>query len=205
MGEPTDTLDLWDYRRRVDSIYRAVRNDPPGAETHERWQMRRSALFAEHPQSPVPPEARSTWGGLDSFAYDPSLRFLAEVEPCESQRFGTDHSGPGSTPLLRFGRVRLRIEDTEAELSLFWIDTYGGGVFLPFRDATNGDTTYGGGRYLLDTVKGADLGNDGATVVIDFNYAYHPSCVHDPRWSCPLAPPENTLPVAITAGERLSS
>jgi hypothetical protein len=66
-------------------------------------------------------------------------------------------------------------------------------------------TAEGGGRYLLDTAKGADLGHEGIRVVIDFNYAYHPSCVHDRRWSCPLAPPENTLPVAITAGERLSS
>jgi len=153
----------------------------------------------------MPADARSTWTGLYYLPYDPSLRLLAEVEPCDPERFGTDHSGPGSTPLIRFGRVRLRIDDAEVALSLFWLDAYGGGAFLPFRDATNGDTTYGGGRYLLDTAKGADLGHEGATVVIDFNYAYHPSCVHDPRWSCPLAPPENRLPVAIRAGERLDS
>jgi uncharacterized protein (DUF1684 family) len=76
-------------------------------------------------------------------------------------------------------------------------------VFLPFRDATSGRTTYGGGRYLLDTAKGADLGTAGTRVVLDFNFAYHPSCVHSAQWSCPLAPPENHLPVAIEAGERL--
>ncbi len=205
MGEPTDTLDLWDYRRRVESIYREVRNESPGAENHERWRIRRTALFAEHPRSPVSPGTRSAWSGLDSFPYDPSVRFLAEVDPCDPERFGTDHSGSGSTPLIRFCRVRFHVDDVEVALSLFWIDTYGGGVFLPFRDITNGDTAYGGGRYLLDTAKGADLGHEGATVVIDFNYAYHPSCVHDPRWSCPLAPPENRLPVAIRAGERLDS
>lgn len=205
MGEPTDTLDLWDYRRRVERIYRQVRNSPPGIDTHDRWRTRRDVLFGTHPQSPVPADARPTWSGLDYFPYDPSLRFQAEVKPCESHRFGADHSGSGSTPLIRFGRVNFRVDDVEAALSLFWIDTYGGGVFLPFRDITNGDTTYGGGRYLLDTAKGTDLGHDGATVVIDFNYAYHPSCVHDSRWSCPLAPLENRLPVAIRAGERLSS
>lgn len=205
MGEPTDTLDLWGFRRTVDGIYREVRNGPPGTETHDRWKARRDVLFGTHPQSPVPADARPTWTGLEYFPHDPSRRLVAVVEPCEPQRFGTDHSGPGSTPLIRFGRVRFRVDDTEVALSLFWIDTYGGGVFLPFRDATNGDTTYGGGRYLLDTAKGADLGHESATVVIDFNYAYHPSCVYDPRWSCPLAPPENRLPVAIRAGERLDS
>ncbi len=205
MGEPGDTLDLWDYRRRVEAIYREVRRGPPGPETHERWRAQLDVLFRTHSQTPLALEAQPGWDGLRYFPYEPGLRFVAVVEACEPRRFGTDHSGPGSTPLTRFGRVNLRVADTDVALSLFWLDTYGGGVFLPFRDATNGDTSYGGGRYLLDTAKGADLGHDGAGVVIDFNYAYHPSCVHDSRWSCPLAPAENTLPVAITAGERLTT
>jgi hypothetical protein len=85
-----------------------------------------------------------------------------------------------------------------------WLNAYGGGVFVPFRDATNGAATYGGGRYLLDTVKGADLGHNGDAMVLDFNYAYHPSCVHSLQWSCPLAPPGNTLDIEVTAGERLA-
>lgn len=76
-------------------------------------------------------------------------------------------------------------------------------MFLPFRDETNGSETYGGGRYLLDTVKGADLGHRADKVVLDFNFSYHPSCVHDHRWSCPLAPPDNHLAIGIEAGERL--
>jgi uncharacterized protein (DUF1684 family) len=83
---------------------------------------------------------------------------------------------------------------------------YAGGLFLPFRDATNGSTTYGAGRYVLDAAKSADLGGDPAagTLVVDLNFAYHPSCAFDPQWSCPLAPPESRLGVAIEAGERLS-
>ena len=99
------------------------------------------------------------------------------------------------------GLVRLPV----GELELYWIDVYGGGLFLPFRDATSGTETYGAGRYLLDTIKGADLGGDAAGLVVDFNYAYHPSCVYDPRWSCPLAPVANRLAVPIRAGERLPS
>ena len=93
--------------------------------------------------------------------------------------------------------------ETEAELTAYWLQEYGGGVFLPFRDATAGSGTYGGGRYLLDTAKGADLGSSGDRVVLDFNFAYHPSCVHDPRWSCPLAPTDNALTMTVNAGERL--
>ena len=74
-------------------------------------------------------------------------------------------------------------------------------MFLPFRDATSGNTTYGGGRYLLDTAKGADLGSAGDALVLDFNFAYHPSCVYDPKWVCPLAPLANRLAVAVEAGE----
>ena len=95
--------------------------------------------------------------------------------------------------LARFG---------DQELELFWLEAYGGGLFLPFRDATGGSETYGGGRYLLDTVKGADLGTEEGRVVLDFNFAYNPSCAYDPKWACPLSPPANRLAVAVRAGEK---
>jgi uncharacterized protein (DUF1684 family) len=66
---------------------------------------------------------------------------------------------------------------------------------------TNASETYQGGRYLIDTIKGADLGWEGEDLVVDFNFAYNPSCAYNERWSCPLPPPENSLPVAIEAGE----
>ena len=82
---------------------------------------------------------------------------------------------------------------------------YAGGLFIPFRDATNGTETYGAGRYLVDAAKSADLGGDPATgtLILDFNFAFQPSCAFDPRWACPLAPPENRLEIPIRAGERL--
>ena len=88
---------------------------------------------------------------------------------------------------------------------VYWIEVYGGGVFVPFRDATSGSETYGAGRYLLDTIKGADLGGEGDRLILDFNYAYNPSCAYDPRWSCPLAPAVNWLQVPIQAGERYTT
>ena len=83
---------------------------------------------------------------------------------------------------------------------------YAGGLFIPFRDATNGHETYGAGRYLIDSAKSADLGGDPAAglLTIDFNFAFQPSCAFDPRWACPLAPPENRLDRPIRAGERIA-
>ena len=73
---------------------------------------------------------------------------------------------------------------------------------LPFADATNGTSTYGGGRYLLDGIKGADLGMTDGRLIVDFNFAYNPSCAYSPAWVCPLAQAENRIPNAIAAGEK---
>ena len=108
-------------------------------------------------------------------------------------------SDGGVIPFVLFGAIDLDV----GSLEVFWLDAYSGGVFLPFRDATAGKTTYGGGRYLLDTAKSADLGAIGDELVLDFNFAYHPSCHYDPKWVCPLAPLGNRLEVAIEAGERM--
>jgi uncharacterized protein (DUF1684 family) len=114
-----------------------------------------------------------------------------------------------SLSFSRIGRVRLPFPDGERTLSVFWMAGYSGGVFIPFRDATNGIETYAAGRYLVDGAKGADLGatpgaNPGEwALILDFNFATQPSCAFDPRWACPLAPPENRLDLPIRAGERL--
>jgi uncharacterized protein (DUF1684 family) len=76
-------------------------------------------------------------------------------------------------------------------------------LFVPVKDASAGADggTYGGGRYLVDTVKGADLGTRNGSLVLDFNFAYNPSCAYDPAWACPLAQRGNTVEVAIPVGE----
>lgn len=105
---------------------------------------------------------------------------------------------------MRFTRfARARMDDLS--LDLFWLDSYGGGLFVPFADATSGKESYGAGRYVLDTIKGADLGTEDGLLVLDLNFAYQPSCSYDPRWTCPLALPGSRLDVAVHAGERLSS
>jgi uncharacterized protein (DUF1684 family) len=199
----TDALDLWDYRRQVNEMYRWVRQGGAGQETWTEWIAARDALFAKHPQSPI--EDRETFAGLPYFDHDPSWRTTGRFTPVADQEAILEHSGEGSTRFLIIGTVTFELAGRDCRLDVLWLDAYGGGIFLPFRDATNGDSTYGGGRYLLDTAKGADLGHESHQIILDFNYAYHPSCVHAYRWSCPLAPPANRLELVVEAGERLAT
>jgi uncharacterized protein (DUF1684 family) len=194
------SLTLLDWRRRVAALYAAVRAeagaDPEGALA--RFRAARDRLFAEHPDSPLTADKRTAFPGIPYWPYDPALRFEVEVGPAPAERLTAISSTGDPYPLDRIGRVSLPM----GTLDVYWVAVYGGGVFLPFRDATSGKESYGGGRYLLDTVKGADLGGSAGRLVVDFNYAYNPSCAYDPRWSCPLAPPANRLTVPILAGER---
>jgi uncharacterized protein (DUF1684 family) len=102
--------------------------------------------------------------------------------------------------MQRAGVVRFPWMAAEQRLTLFRLLGYGGGLFLPFRDKS--ELSYQGTRYLLDTIKGADQGMEQGKLVVDFNFAYNPSCAYHPRWICPLAPAENWLGVAINAGEQ---
>ena len=162
----------------------------------------RRALPAS-PAIALPEEARDGFNGLDFYPYDPALRVLAgvvAVDP-ESARIGA--SSGLSIGFERFGRTCFELLGESRTLDLYWLAAYGGGVFLPFADSTNGNQTYPAGRYLLDTVKGADLGGVDGRLVLDFNFSYKPSCAYDSRWVCPLTPRANRLGVAIRAGERL--
>jgi len=214
-GSAADRLSLADWRRTIATLYADVRGmsmtDPAIALAH--WRAVRERLFREHPQSPVPAAARAAFEARH-FDHDPRLRFQATVEAAPPPEPGTlplalPNSGSDTLSFSRIGRVRLPFPDGERTLSVFWMAGYAGGVFIPFRDATNGTETYAAGRYLIDSAKGADLGatpsaNAGDwALILDFNFATQPSCAFDPRWACPLAPPENRLDLAIRAGERL--
>ncbi len=118
-------------------------------------------------------------------------------------RVSIDTGRDGVTVLEQIGTVALP-EQLGAEIAVWWLPQYAGGLFVPLRDGSAGDGSYGGGRYLLDTAKGADLGGRSGRVVIDLNFLYHPSCRYDPRWVCPLAPPANRITAAVHAGERMA-
>ncbi|RBY96113.1 hypothetical protein DQ237_09490 [Blastococcus sp. TF02-8] len=194
------SLSLLDWRRRVAALHAAVRASADPERGWRLWREGRDELFAGHPQSPLDEAARAGFTGLPVAPYDPSLRFETAVEPADPLRLEVPTAGDGVVPLERIGVVAL---PGVGRLDVWWVALYGGGIFLPLRDGTAGSTTYGGGRYLLDTVKGADLGGEGDRLVVDLNFAYHPSCTYDPRWSCPLAPEGNRVRVPVAAGEQL--
>jgi uncharacterized protein (DUF1684 family) len=194
------SLSLLDWRRRVAGLYAAARSAGDPETGWRTWRDGRDELFAAHPDSPLGEAARGRFGGLPFGTYDPALRFEVALTPAEPARLELPTETDGVVPMSRIGSVLL---GPLGPVDVWWLGGYGGGLFLPLRDGTAGRSTYGGGRYLLDTVKGADLGGTADRLVVDVNFAYHPSCAYDPRWSCPLAPEGNRTAVPVRAGEQL--
>jgi uncharacterized protein len=201
--DPQPYLDLVDWRRRVGDLYRIS-----GPDALTQFRVARDELFRTHPSSAIEPEERGSFGGLHYFDHDPSYRVSARVEPGDGTELVIDTGGEdGAVTYRRVGRLAFTLDGQECGLTVLSLVQYAGGLFVPFRDRTSGKETYGGGRYLFDTAKDTDglvleVTTGSSEVVLDFNYAYNASCAYSPRWACPLAPPENHLPVAIKAGEK---
>jgi uncharacterized protein len=195
-------LELVDWRRQVQALYAAVRAEPDPAAGHATWRAGRDRLFREHPQSPLLAGDPLRATGLPYWPYDPALRFdapLRTVQNGQRRVVPTGDDRDGDVLLTQIGTVEV----LDSTLDVWWLHQYAGGVFLPVRDGTAGTGSYGAGRYLLDTAKGAELGVTRDTLTLDFNFLYHPSCRYNPAYVCPLAPDGNRLTVRLEAGERL--
>lgn len=205
MTPPSDPFGLARWRRAIAALYAEARQPASDRAAQARaFRAARDALFRHDAQSPLPEAARAAHAGVPYYPYDEAWRVEGAVVPAgESDPFEIELAGDGLLRCFRVGHAHFATPHGEAALALYWIAGYGGGLWLPFADETSGRTTYGAGRYLYDTIKGADLGVDGTRIVLDFNYAYNPSCAYDARWSCPLAPAENRLPFAVEVGERM--
>jgi uncharacterized protein (DUF1684 family) len=195
-------VDLVDWRRRVGDLYRIH-----GSDAIEQFRRGRDDMFKTHPQSPIEPEQLASFHGLHYFAHDPAYRVRAALELGDGSEVHIDTGGEdGEVRYRRAGHLVFELGGVPCRLTVLSLVQYAGGLFVPFRDATSGRETYGGGRYLFDTAKGTDglvleVTPGSPDLVIDFNYAYNASCAYSPRWACPLAPPENFLKVAVRAGE----
>jgi uncharacterized protein (DUF1684 family) len=158
----------------------------------------------------VPAAERAAFRGLEYFDPDPRYRIRSRLEAAQDSTEVIEIDTGGEDGVIRYrraGRLHFTLDGTPCALTVYSLIGYAGGLFLPFRDATSGRETYGGGRYLFDTVKNTDglcleIKAGSPEVTIDFNYAYNPSCVYDVRWACPLAPRENWLGVPVPVGER---
>lgn len=206
----SEFLELYDYRRIVAAMYRE-RNESlmagvDSVAVWERFRAVRDELFARHPQSAFDEGQRRSFQSLPYFPYNLSMRFVVDIHTnVEPTRHTMLMNAREPMTLVVVGKIRFTIDDQPVALSIYWLDIYGGGLFLPFRDTTSAKESYSGGRYLFDTIKGSDFitvpGSGGKRILLDFNYAYNPSCAYNNRWICPLAPAENHLTVPIRAGE----
>lgn len=168
------------------------------------FRQEKDRFFATSHQSPIPHEQRhGGFGGLSYYPPDEAFRVAAEIVPFEHPNVVQMATSTGDIrPQSRYAEIRFRIGDQDLRL-VGYTDPdvhHTHELFVPFRDATSGHDTYGAGRYLEVEL---EHHADGAhTAAIDFNLAYNPYCAYSPYYSCPIPPAENTLPVAITAGER---
>lgn len=202
---PSSRFTLASWRRAVGGMYAQVRaaGNENAETTCGRFRQARDALFRDHADTPLSAERLAKFGGIEYFPYDASWRVLGRIEVAGGEGFEILLARDGVLTVSVAGRVEFEIQGRAYSLTVYWMEGYGGGLWLPFGDATGRTTTFGGGRYLYDTIKGADLGVDGETMVLDFNYAYNPSCAYNDHWVCPLVPRENVLPIAIEAGEKV--
>jgi uncharacterized protein (DUF1684 family) len=200
----SDAIDLLEWKHAIFALYAEIREAADPEHAWRDWRATRDRMYRDHPQSPIPIAARTDFAFCRFYDYDPAWRTVAVIENADPDPTEIVASTGGTFSFTRIGIALFTLHGREHELELTWNNGYGGGIFLAFTDETSGSSTYGGGRYLIDTVKGADLGfdRDAATAVLDFNFAFNPSCSYDARWACPLAPAANRLPIAVTAGEQ---
>lgn len=204
MTRSAESIAVADWRRQVAELYAAVRHQSNPEKAWHDFRAARDRLFKSHPQSPLTEAQRGEFVSLPYFAYEPAWRVAGTLDGnVEQDTFTIQLPAEGELRYTRIAHVHFHVQGKRRALSLFSLQGYGGGLFLPFRDATNGHTTYPGGRYLYDTIKGADLNTSVEEFILDFNYAYNPSCAYNDQWVCPLPPPENSLSLPVMAGEQI--
>ncbi|MEM9277989.1 MAG: DUF1684 domain-containing protein [Pseudomonadota bacterium] len=197
---------LADWRRTINDLYSQIRLMPDPEKAWKVWHGVRSDLYANHMMSPVPEKLQQNFVEIEVFDYDPGMRFYVGLEDAVHETLEYNLGDDGSSSIKRIAKTVGLADDLGAELDVFWIEGYGGGLFIPFKDESSGKETYGGGRYLVDAIKGSDLGlNSDGKLILDFNFSYNPSCSMSEKFVCPLAPPQNRIPVKVLAGERLQS
>ena len=171
---------------------------PENLKTVYEWQKNKNAYFQDPNTSPLRPKEKKKFNGLDFFTPDSKYQVNAFFRESVTKDTIQMKTNTGSvTSEIRYGNLFFELNNRQCVLPVYREvgaeDDY---VFLPFTDLTNGDLTYGGGRYLDFTFPLKE------TVLIDFNKAYNPYCAYNPKYSCPLVPSVNHLDIAIIAGEK---
>ena len=171
---------LIEWRESIAAIYSDVRatHDADPRATWLRFRERRDRLYKRHPCSALTDAEKQSFTGFAYHEYDPNSCIVGEIDYSVAEYSQDIEVSEGTLQCRRIGVARFSHARQTASLDLFWLDIYGGGLWLPVGDQTNGRTTYSGGRYLFDTAKGANLGlhPEGRRILLDFNFLYPPSC-----------------------------
>lgn len=165
------------------------------------YQEERNEEFRNPETSPLPDRYRKNFEGLTFFAPDTNYIVVARFERTPNAvPFMMPTTTSRKTEEVLFGIATFSLNGAEHQLEVFQTldlvneEGYEDYLFLPFSDLTNGNQTYGGGRYLDLKIP------DGDTLVIDFNRAYNPYCVYNKKYSCPLVPRQNFMNTKVVAG-----
>jgi uncharacterized protein (DUF1684 family) len=204
MSTPAEPLTQVDWYRTIAELYDAIRTAPVSEREQACaiFRAARDVLFRIHPQSPLAHLQKESFSGLKYFAYNPAWRTSGRLHhEVDRETFTTEVTPDKVFRFTRIAKARFLLNNEPAELNLYWMEGYAGGIFLPFRDGTNADRTFRDGRYLYDTCKGADLGVTSKEIELDFNFAYNPPAAYREALLSPLAPQENKIPFRIEAGE----
>jgi len=155
----------------------------------------KDAFFGSHWQSPLTPEQKKEFKGLNYFPENLSLRLTVDVQEFAEKKVVPIQTSTGDyQDYTRYGTFTFDVDGEKATLTIYEADY---GFFIPFADSLAEVETYPAGRYL----EPENLG--GNKFLVDFNLAYNPYCAYNDRWSCPLTPFENRLKVPIRAGEKI--
>lgn len=161
-----------------------------------RHREEKDAYLKQHPRSPIPPEERSAFNGLSYFDPDRAYRFELELHEYETpESLTVETTQEGEQTYTAIGELRFNLHGTERSLTVYE-PADGNEMWVPFRDETSGETTYGAGRYV--EIEETDDG----TWILDFNYAYSPFCAYSEKYECPLVPRDNWLETPVEAGEQ---
>ncbi|MWV41814.1 DUF1684 domain-containing protein [Natrialba sp. INN-245] len=178
----------------------------------EEKRAEKDEFFGTHPQSPIPSDDRDAFDGLSYFEPDPTYRVTATVETHDDPEVVLmETTAGGEMRYLRVTTLEFTLDREEPdladgtfELAAYRLESPGDQpLFVPFRDKTTGQQSYGGGRYMeLSPDRELTVGDE---ILLDFNLAYTPFCAYSDSYDCPLPPEENWLEVTIPAGERFES
>ena len=201
-------LSLINWRREIFSIYDEVRSEEDGIVAWNKWKDKRENLFKFHPESPTfDPKKQSGFNDVPVlYSYNQKFSLFSKFELISNSdiiQLNTDENS--ITRLKPFIKTTNLKDFLGIELTIFKIEGYGGGLFLPFTDigCKSGGAHYEGGRYLIDTVKGADLGELKTDELrLDFNFSYNPSCSYNSKWTCPILKNFNRISILVDAGEK---